>query len=566
MTSSVSSRELADGVTIEKSGLAQWVSVGNLPTSDSIGQRCTVERIRAALSEIENAEVVSATVSRSGKFTPPPPQWVPQLAPDPGVIRDLPEFCDIRVDHHLSTGRTAHIRVWVPLAWNGRLLATGGMGSVTGPLWFTVPVVRTITMPWALRNGFATAATDAGNQDERFFEWPLDRETGTLDMALMRSWAYQGTHEMAIIAKAVVEALTGTPPRHSYYAGCSGGGRQGIASAQHHPADFDGIWASDPGIAWSKIWIRGIWPALVMKEYQHPLPAAKFEAFKSAFIQACDGVDGVRDGLVGAFDEVSGFDPDTLVGTPTDAGDITPLDVEIAQKIWDGPRRRDGRRLTHGFRPDTTIWNPPNGFASLVEVDGKLVSDPIASQAYFRWVTEDLDFDWSTLTIETFIDLAERGLEKFAEINSDDPDLSELRDSGGKLLISQAAADDTNPCEEVVSYYGKVAELLGGVERVSSFVRLFVTDGDIHGTLTGAGPGLSMATAMAALMAWVEQGDAPDALVAERADANTGEVVATRPVYPYPSVTRYSGHGPIGLADSYVEASVEGRPASPTVR
>ncbi|KZL84626.1 feruloyl esterase b, partial [Colletotrichum incanum] len=44
---------------------------------------------------------------------------------------------------------------------------------------------------------------------------------------------------MGLIGKAAVKAFYGTNAHHSYFSGCSQGGRQGYFSAQYDPGDFD---------------------------------------------------------------------------------------------------------------------------------------------------------------------------------------------------------------------------------------------------------------------------------------------------------------------------------------
>ena len=534
------------------SGLTQWIATDALRPADIAG-RCTVEALQAALSEIEGAEVVSASVNRSGSFVPPQPHWIPNYAPVPDEIGDLPDYCSVEIHQRTPGGHVAHILVWVPLAWNRRLLATGGMGSVTGPLWFEMPAIRTITMPVALRNGFATAATDAGNRDPRFYEWPL-MGGGGLDWESMRNWSYRSTHDMAVVAKAVIEALHAAAPAYSYYAGCSGGGRQGVASALRHPSDFDGVWASDPAVDWTSLWPAALWPALVMKEMDNPLPPAKLAAFRDAAIEDRDGKDGLRDGIVALVD-VKDFDPASVVGRQTGAGPITDVDAEVMRKCWDGPRRANGERLGFGLPPGTTSWEAI-GIWRTEEVDGKLVPVAGEAQAYFRWITEDPAFDWRTLDFAKFEELVDRGIEKFAEFAINSPDLSGLRNCEGKLLLSQALNDQVIMPEGMIDYYRRVVDWAGGIDEAKSVARLFVTDGDIHGNIAGKGPGLTSAGAMAALMKWVEFGEAPEEIIAERIDITTGQVDQSRPVYAYPAVTRYSGSGDPSEARSFVRADI----------
>ena len=541
----------ADKVRLARSGFTQWVDTSGLEPAD-LAARCTVTFLQAALSPMRDVEILSAQVNNSGQFAPPPSHLVPDYAPAPALIADLPPFCQILVAKRTAGGHVAHIHIWVPLAWNDRFLATGGMGSITGPIWFEQPAVRTMTMPIALRNGFATAATDGGNRNPRFFDWPLDPDSGALDWDLLRNWSYNATHDMALVAKAMIEALHGRPPIRSYYAGCSGGGRQGIAAAQRHAQDFDGIWASDPGLNWTSLWPSAMWPALVMKEYDTVLPPAKLEAFRAAALEACDGGDGVRDGFIGLA-ERRDFDTRSVIGRETPAGPITAIDAEVMAKLWDGPRRANGEPMGFGLPIGTESWGPV-GIWKTAEIDGRLEPVSFESQSYYRWLLEDPAFDWKTLSLDRYEQLSDLGVEKFRDIATNDPDLSAFRDAGGKLLISQAVNDPIIQYDSVVDYYRQVIAACGGEERTRAFARLFCTDGDIHGTIAGPGPGLTTASAMTALMAWVERGEAPEEIIAERVDVTSGQVVATRPAYPYPALTRYSGSGDPASASSYLRS------------
>jgi feruloyl esterase len=63
----------------------------------------------------------------------------------------------------------------------------------------------------------------------------------------------------------------------------------------------------------------------------------------------------------------------------------------------------------------------------------------------------------------------------------------------------------------------------------------------------GTGPDLH--DPMTAIINWVEQGRAPDSIVANRVVNN--QVVRTRPLCPYPKVARYTGQGSIDDAANF---------------
>jgi feruloyl esterase len=93
---------------------------------------------------------------------------------------------------------------------------------------------------------------------------------------------------------------------------------------------------------------------------------------------------------------------------------------------------------------------------------------------------------------------------------------------------------------------------MGGRAEIEGFFRLFLVPGVHHG---GGGPGFTEFDAMTALEKWVEQGQAPDKLIASR--LRNGVVERSRPIFPYPILARYSGTGDPRKADSSCLWSIE---------
>ena len=56
---------------------------------------------------------------------------------------------------------------------------------------------------------------------------------------------------------------------------------------------------------------------------------------------------------------------------------------------------------------------------------------------------------------------------------------------------------------------------------------------------------------MEAVIRWVESGQAPDQLMAERRDAK-GKLISQRPLFPYPQITKYKGRGSPDDAANFV--------------
>lgn len=535
----------------------RWAYFTGKPLTQGPGieARCTPEFLESALGHLGDIQVAKAVINNSGHYVAVThASGINGIAPEV-VVDQLPPFCDVEIHLAGEGGHVARILVWVPIDWNGRFLGAVGGGMRTVMPFGLPPHLRAMTMDMPLRNGFATASTDGGNRKPEASAWGLIEGTNEVDWALTENLAYRSTHDMTVIGKAVTEALQGVPPRYSYLMGCSGGGRQALVTAQRFPGDYDGIWASDPATNFTRMIFGGLWALVVMKEEGVVLAPAKLEAFRAAAVDSCDGIDGLRDGIIGAFDPCD-YDPRALIGTETDAGIISVSDAEAMAKIWAGPRARDGSFLWYGLRPGSESWGQnllQTGLLCSKLVDGKLEPDPFElAIAYIRaWIVRDLDWDWKALTYAEFEDLYQRSVTDMAVLASDDPDLSAFRDAGGKLILSHGADDQLIPAAGTIDYHRRVMEASGSEEAARAFVRLFISEGDGHALFTATGPGLLVEQGVVALMKWVEEGEAPEEIVAHRMDFATGAVLASRPVYAYPYVPEYKGEGDPNRADSF---------------
>ena len=142
----------------------------------------------------------------------------------------------------------------------------------------------------------------------------------------------------------------------------------------------------------------------------------------------------------------------------------------------------------------------------------------------------------------------------FREINqqagiydASDPDLTAFRAAGGKLLLWHGWADPAISPYGTIAYYHALTARMGGTDATQRFARLFMLPGVAH---CGDGQGPDAIDALTPTLAWVENGIAPDRLVATKYQ-DDGTVVRTRPVYPYPTVARYDGSGSIDDAANF---------------
>lgn len=524
---------MAASLHFVKQGQDRWVSMDQPVSAAGAQERCDPKVIEKSIAHLGDVRVTSAAVNTSGRIANEF-EIAAVAAQTASYLEGLPPFCDVRVEVTTPGGHVARVIVWVPLEWNERFLGTGGSGMRTTFPWMELAPVRIMTLPVPLRNGFATASTDAGIRDPRPNGYALNEATHELDWELLRNWSYRSTHDMTVVGKAVTEAIHGIPPRYSYFSGCSGGGRQAMAEAQLYPGDYDGIWSTDPAINWTKFVPAALWPPIVMKELGNVMPPAKLEVFRAAAVAAGSGADGMQ-GRSSVDLRTPDLDPHLLVGTQTPAGAITTLDAEVIKKIWEGPRGADGEFLWYGLRPEAESWGAnlmKVGLEATAEADGKLIPQPFSIA--LGWVGahlfQDPQWDWNTISLENFSAMFERSVERFSEFATDDPDLSQLRDNGGKVILTHTTGDQIIFPQGTVDYFRRVQEAMGGQEATAEFIRLFMGSGSGHGFVTAESAGATIANTMIALMRWVEEGVVPDEIPGEAYDLTRAQVVANEPI------------------------------------
>jgi hypothetical protein len=177
---------------------------------------------------------------------------------------------------------------------------------------------------------------------------------------------------------------------------------------------------------------------------------------------------------------------------------------------------------------------------------------PLEWFQYF--LVQDPHWDWKTLTPARFEMLWNQSVEQYgAIIGTDDPDLTRFRERGGKVIILHGLADQLIPAAGTVDYYKRVQQRTGGAGKTAGFARLFLVPGVDHGF---RGAGATPTGQLEAVVRWVEEGHAPEKLMAERRDAR-GKVTRTRPLFPYPQVAKYKGSGSTDEAENFSAAMPE---------
>ena len=438
--------------------------------------------------------------------------------------------------------------------WNGRIQDLGGGGcfGVVSPPTF------------ATNAGYAGSTTDTGHKSSGC-AFALNPD-GTLNWGLIRDFGFNGIHQQTVWTKKLVHRYYGMNQKYAYWNGCSGGGYQGHVQSQRYPDEYDGIIAGDPTINWERTKPAQMWPSVVQNIYAGGFIApAKTNAATQAAIAACDGLDGIRDGVL-QDPRACHFSAQTLVctGAPTDpATCLTPGEATAIDKIWNGIIDHRNRRIFFGLERGTPL-SP-----SLANFTGTPAGAPYTLGVdYFKdWIFRDPSFDWHTFTEDSLIDAMKLGEIKFHDVVAgDDPDLSAFQAHGGKMLGYFGLNSQLTLIRGTLNYYNRVTDRMGGLANVQSFYREFPYPGNNHclgnvnqpnapliSTTTSGGNAGAYATGdlFQSLVNWVEHGVAPDRIVAYN-NLNPALATVSRPICKYPDKLVYIGSGSTNVASNFV--------------
>jgi feruloyl esterase len=416
------------------------------------------------------------------------------------------------------------VEVWMPMTgWTRRFVGVGN-GGFAGTISYAA-------MAGMLRRSDATASTDTGHATPG----------GAFGMGYpekVLDWASRSTHLMTETAKAIVKAFYDNGPRYSYFSGCSTGGHQGLSEAQRYPNDYDGILAGAHGGNRTRLHASFLWTfAAVRKDPAATIPPAKLAVIHDAVMNACDALDGVKDGFL-TNPKRCQFDPSVLRCQGTDKPEcLTGPQLEAVKKIYDGMRNPRTKQVLY---PGWTFGSEtaPGGIWADMSLP-----EPSFEDLFRYWVFEDPKWDWRSFDFDR--DMEKTDAKIGAVVNALNPDLSIFQARGGKIVMYHGFNDTRVSPDDSINYYEKVLSAMGGssrgtgtASRTSELVRLFMVPGMGH---CASGPGPTTFDGLGALERWVEQGVAPTQIVGSH--VADGAVTMTRPLCPYPEEAVYKGQG-----------------------
>ena len=456
----------------------------------------------------------------------------------------------------------------LPNAWNGRFLyqANGGIdGSVVtaaGGIGGGGPLTN------ALQMGFAVISSDAGHVGSLGPTFGIDPQA-RLD------YGYQAVGKLTPMAKSLIQTAYGKPPDRSYFAGCSNGGRHTMVAAARYADQYDGFLVGDPGYRLPLAAIANMagaqkYSALATTpgDIGTGFTAAERALVSKAVLDKCDALDGAADGMVQEGRACQGaFNLDRDVPTCTGARDGTCLSAaqktSIAQ-LFAGATNGAGEKFYSSFPYDAglgtagwAVWKFNNSLQLDPGAVGMIWQVPPENPATFNGATFALTGSIDSMLAKVNATNATYTESAMSFMTPPNPaNLATLKNRGAKMMVYHGTSDPIFSSDDTKAWYDALTVASSGT--AADFARYFPVPGMNH---CSGGPATDQFNMLAPLVNWVEQGQAPDSVVASaRGPGNSGGVNAdvpatwaanrTRPLCAYPKVARYTG-GNLDSAESF---------------
>ena len=499
-----------------------------------------------------------------------------------------PEHCQVDGEINRRTGidgqsYAIRFRLRMPTAtWNGRFFMGGG-GGTDG----------TLVDPTAqLALGYATIGTDSGHDNvANNVATAGGSSSFGVDYQARVDFAYNSYDQVTQVGKALVNKFYQQPASHSYFVGCSEGGREAMLLTQRFPDYYDGVVAGDPvlhiplgplsglyttklfaGLAQRSGLVLANGDPAIGKTYSDP----DLLLVRNAVLGACDGLDGLVDGIV---DNQPACTPTVVnpalaaiqcTGAKT-ASCLSSDQIDTLKTAYAGAVNSQGTQLYSDWQWDAGVsglsgstysqnwrswWlgsatSATNNATKLSFATAEAIiytTPPLLPLTSADSLSYSLNYNFDTEPIKLYTTTPTYPQSTASMTFTDALDLSRFKARGGKMMIYQGASDSSVSIKDTLRWYDAMSVKMGA--DTQTFARLFVVPGMNH---CSGGPATDKFDMLPQLVDWVEKGVAPDSVVASATSPGYfGVTSRTRPLCPYPKQSRYKGSGDINDASNFI--------------
>jgi hypothetical protein len=531
-----------------------------------------------------------------------------------GTFAGSPEFCFVLggVNRHISPVDQCFyedsFEIDMPANWNGRFFFQGG-GGTEGAIPLPGGPINA-NKNFGLINGYAVVSQNGGHLNTDLALPTCDSGFGNVQEFLLDplgtiGFAYQSIEAVTLTAKYLINQFYGEGPHHSYWVGCSTGGRQGMVMSQNFPSFFDGILVGDPAYDREKDSLSSIYsaeqllnvynvnpslppPSFVPQPAPQPplpvlypaFPVADQTLLETTLLQACDALDGVADGVIDNPPVCKAkFDPATATYTsggatfplqctgPKNATCLSPAQIQFVKNIHRGPRNSKGQEIADpaGAVAEDHVSNIAQGYPwdggwmSTVGIPGSIGGPtvPVLEGAPDATGGTSVNFGYAFLSPAqpTFYqpgfnfdtDLGLLSPNTPVVTSSTSADIRRFVDYGHKIIWFSGLSDFGQNVHHMITYYEDMAQRFGGLEHAQQFSRFYPVPNMGH---CSGGPATDQFDLLTPLANWVENGTPPGPINATGVNFTPatyqvsfvqGPATRTRPLCPYPQQARFTG-------------------------
>jgi len=444
----------------------------------------------------------------------------------PGGEQTLPPHCRVTGSFEHRTGiddveYAIAFAINLPENWNGRFLFQGGgglNGAVREPVGAGSAGARS-----ALARGFAVVSTDSGHSGPGF-----DASFMSDQLALL-NFQFLANAKTTAVARSIVAAYYGSAPHHSYFVGCSTGGREGMIMAQRYPELFDGIVSGAPAMRTTVSnlalrWVSNQYVGLPDTNAHDPFSEQEESLIMGALMETCDGLDGNEDGLIFNRSACS-FDPGVLACSRMPGQ--TPGQQCIADEKAAALSRAMGGPVTASGQPVYVSFPWDSGIDDAVGLPGLLAAggNPPIGPNGADMATQDVDAE--------FVEALQTN--EAIGATASQYNVSTFVASGGKHIFYHGEADPWFSANETVRYFGEMAAANEAVAPIDEYGRLYLVPGMAH--CAGGEETVDSFDLLTSIVDWVENDVAPSSVTATGASM-PGQ---SRPLCPWPAYAHFIG-------------------------
>ena len=440
----------------------------------------------------------------------------------------------------------------LPVAWNRRALQMGGGGYngtlVTGLTPFTL---QPATVENPLKQGYVTLGSDGGHKSTANFDgrFAMDDEA----LANFGKESVKKTHDAAM---EVIKKAYGRMPERFYFIGGSQGGHEALDAAARYYRDYDGVVAHYPAYNVTLLHLGSLNAGRAVYEGGGAawLNPAKTRLVTDAVYATCDGLDGVKDGIVSDVKAcTAAFDVKALrCAGGKDGGDTCLSDAQLGAV----------QKIASDYKPGVTVAGMDT-FPRWAFLEGALFrersnwgtvpqpSNPLSGKEPLLYTAGDQTAKFIITrnpTLDTMTFDPKQWKERIAwsasMMDVTDQSLAPFKAKGGKIIMTHGTADDFITPHNSEAYYQRQVKQFGQ-SGVDAFVRFYMIPGFGH----GFGPFNAKIDSLTALRNWVEKGEAPKGLTAADGNPNANRA---RPLCEWPKWPKFTGApGSDGSAASF---------------